>query len=272
MSNHKFTIPIPSFAQYAYTILKKLSTEEQGLLTDEERGWFESDIKLKNFCRHHSLDRIYSLLSKLGFNIWIFIGREQDDIDNSIISAYEQYNVPEKKVDNTLAMAKNNVFVIDSKDMMFQMHMLKQNVASKAYTLNEHTILIEKATKWKPNKSNDNINENAANSYVKFAKIAGEAFNSLEFSATTLKLEPIHVQILLQLFAHKDTTINIPELCELVSMSGKRLAIRKRADELFEMKLVARTSNDKNPHYTINAKGIDIVMQILKRIVEKAEL
>lgn len=277
MSNHKYRIYSKPLSEYLYRTLKALPKKtRQDLLSIEDQKIFASDTKLSDFCSKEQLDRILLTLTKIGKQWDLRIYDNEETANELEFAAVNQFQFPQKRVEVIEAMSRENIFYLDSSDVMLSSLISTNNIHSPVFQLSRQSReLSQKMSSIRSVRvPHDERNERALQAYQDLNKLFLEMLNAMTWARQTLSLEQGTIRVLAILFANQYSALTIQEIAEGTMMKDKMAFLTKNITSLLKDKLIISdkdhglklqiakgVQNNKRTYYMLTAEGKRRIME-----------
>lgn len=273
------------WAEFIYNILTNLTRDQKSRLNGKELHLLKTDSAIKRFATSASAERQMVMLTKLGYD-WFFgiypVGKFLPDL---MKKTYRQHTIKDTRVEIMQELIENHVFVIDNKAVATSLAMMAQNNHSDVFTINTEFLRLPKLLE-QLNRTKDPLarllqDHNPNNPTAEYRdalramedmnELIGEAFQSVGYMESVLKLRNIDVLILHLLFRHRHNYVTVEYMKRQIGHLYPGKSIGMRCGHLFrEMKLIDKLPKTEPVSYTIKSDGILILGELFNMILNRS--
>lgn len=267
MSNRYFTIYSESFSNYAEREIGRSNATQRANLNDRESKILTSESTIRRFCHDDTLEHILYILTKLGKHWDIRVYDQEETADQLEFNIVNQFQFPEKRIENIEAQAKNNIHYLSSTDVALSAGMAAQNSMTRIYELSTGSITaISKTRNW--SKLREPYNEligKARDAADQETTYLVNQLNATDYVKKTLDLQLNELRVLGALFEKKDGAMVSKEISVRVALTQKVLV--KVLNDLVSKKVIMHDGKhgikvrQHTLYYMITQEGVERIMK-----------
>lgn len=271
--HRRYLIHNPSFSEFVYRYLTKVSEQQMKFLDDDERKIFASEKNIHYFCENSPKEKIDLLLTKLGIPWVQMYGPNEEAISHGLFASFNQWEYPQKRLDAIEVIAKEGVFVTGSAELMLAAQMTAQNCSTKVYHINQFAIDLQKRIGgFNKMRSIADDYADGAQAYTDFSRLVLEQLNSFDWALQELNLTQNEIRILLSLFTNRTSAKTLTDIAEGTRVGGAKAYLKKHLEELLKKKMVV--GDDKQPgklkkshtYYMLTSLGVREVTRYVEHL------
>lgn len=269
---------LPAFSEHVFNVMATFPKAKRSLLNPNELQHFKSIKHMRRFVANQPMERLLQLLARMGHRTYITTAPIGYDIDGLDERLYAQYDDPTgvARSKNIEEMARENVFVTGTPELLLSAHMGMQNCHSGIYILNtEYHALHGHLSKIKNNFNNrDEQQGEAIQGFKDLAQLCLSVNNTKNITEAICGVDLEHLTVLLALFINRHTFMKFDSICLYTGKLQQKMA-RIRINNLIKQDMVInKTIKPENKPsyelYAITEKGIQTAMVYLKYFYDRA--
>lgn len=254
-------------------LFSNASKQRMAQLTSTELHYFKSKTKLLEFVRTGNIDKIMTVLTKLGHRPSLIIYNDPEDVKRLVKGAYDQYKDKEIRADIIDDMMRSDVFVTDSISVANSLIILSQNAHSDFLHINPNIMIAANKVRQAAIISRDSKSmtykyHQSENAYDIPARIVYNTMMARNFITAVEGLDEPMFRVLMCLFFYRGKYISLNILATEFKGLYNRISLGMFLNKLFDMKLLERLpGNKRGTSWTITALGILSVGRIMEKIL-----
>jgi hypothetical protein len=276
MAKRTYTIHLPVFSEYLFRLLTTLPEERLQRLSTEERSKISTVKDIRKMCATETFEKLLFIYTKLGFEWGLTLAPNEKAIKDAMEACRHQYDHDLHRIDAIEAIVREKVCVVSSREVMQMIQMCAQNCLTQNYRL---TYLMTKTRSTKKIlQAYDKETKDAEDAIVFMNKLMLEQMKGRWYAQDVLKLSPQELLILLTLYERKKSAISIKNLTLKLNSENNKFFIKKNVISLEKRGLIMsdKAKNgigrwSQNTYYSINTRGIELIMDYHMNILEKAQ-
>lgn len=283
--NHKFRIHSKELSEYVYHTLTTLTHAQRQRLSPEEQKIFKSNNDLYNFSHKEQLDRILLLMTKIGKQVTLRIGDEDQTADQLEFNTVNTFQFPQKRIEATDAMARENIFYMSASDIMLSSMMSSQNIHSQIYALSKQALSMgDMMTSIRLTVSpQEKKIDTATKGFDDINSLFLQMLNSLSWARQTLSLEQGTMRVLAMLYYNRHGAYTIQEIAEKTMMKHNPAFLSKNIVSLLKGRMIISDKNSgpkvgvnkgkkaaRRIYYMIAPDGVKAIMEYYQYIYQAA--
>ncbi len=260
----------PKFNEWLFDALTHLNADQTKNLSHAELRMLRNPGAIKHFVVNQNLEKQLTLLTKVGMPWSLILSPPVLKDYDLITEVYKQYTFKGKAAAVAERMLKEQVFVVDDRQVALSMALTSINCHSEAYLINPNFLAFQKTMKSMKGMSsrkaislgNFNIKHNEISGLTQdFSRLVLNVITSEDYITAVLNLRLVDMCILWLLYCSPQNFVSVNILKAELKHRYTQGTVGLRAAYLFrERNLIdKRPSVVKIPSYIIAAQGIQMV-------------
>lgn len=269
--NHKFLMTDPAFAEYVFHCMMNTPKEHMLRLGMTEMRLFKTQHTIRDFAQNASLEARLYMLSRINRSYSIVVTPDKMELEE-LLDTLDHPNNLSERLRVVEGMARDNVFVMGSRNLLPVLQLGAMNSHSNVYVLNYDYLRLQKEIK---DNNLESLNSKIVLAQKAFDFVASVSANVLankDFIQSLCGVDHISLRILIHLYLNRNKFITIPAMYEKLndySAPNAGANIRLKCGRLAKTGHILASSEAKGKTYCIMDAGIDVVTTFLKHIIRE---